>query len=249
VSEETTYTFVITPDRNLVANFELLDYNVNVSVSPENAGSVTGAGTYTHGDNVTVNAAPNYGYKFVGWTEDGNVVSEESEYSFTIASDRNLVANFELLTYEIAISLNIENAGVVIGAGIYTHGDNVTLTATPNENYKFVNWTEDGILVSEEQTYVFEITSDRNLVANFLSTESVEKIFDETFSVCPNPANVNNEINLGKTFDRVEVYNSLGVKIAEYTNADRIDGIETAGIYVIKGFNDGNVVCCKLIIV
>ncbi len=249
VSTETEYTFIITSDRDLVANFKLADYDVTVSVDPEDAGVVTGEGTYTHGEDVTVNATPNFGYKFVNWTEDGNVVSEESEYSFTIASDRNLVANFELLTYEIAISLNIENAGVVIGAGIYTHGDNVTLTATPNENYKFVNWTEDGILVSEEQTYVFEITSDRKLVANFLSTESVEKIFDETFSVCPNPANVNNEINLGMTFDRVEVYNSLGVKIAEYTNTDKIDGIETSGIYFIKGFNDGNVVCCKLIIV
>ena len=249
ISTETEYTFIITSNRDLVANFELMDYDVTLSVNPEDAGVTTGEGTYTHGEDVTVNATPNFGYKFVNWTEDGNVVSEESEYSFTIASDRNLVANFELLTYEVAISLNIENAGVVIGAGIYTHGDNVTLTATPNENYKFVNWTEDGILVSEEQTYVFEITSDRNLVANFFSTESVEQIFDETFSVCPNPANVNNEINLGKTFDRVEVYNSLGVKIAEYTNADRIDGIETSGIYVIKGFNDGNVVCCKLIIV
>ena len=249
ISIETEYTFIITSNRDLVANFELMDYDVTLSVNPEDAGVTTGEGTYTHGEDVTVNATPNFGYKFVNWTEDGNVVSEESEYSFTIASDRNLVANFELLTYEVAVSLNIENAGVVIGAGIYTHGDNVTLTATPNENYKFVNWTEDGILVSEEQTYVFEITSDRNLVANFLSTESVEKIFDETFSVCPNPANVNNEINLGKTFDRVEVYNSLGVKVAEYTNADRIDGIETSGIYVIKGFNDGNVVCCKLIIV
>ena len=246
VSTETEYTFIITNHRDLVANFKQADYDVTVSVNPENAGSVIGAGNYKHGETVTLTAIPNFGYKFVSWTENDNVVSEELEYVFTITSNRNLVANFELLTYEVAISLNIENAGVVLGAGNYTHGDNVTVTATPNENYKFVNWTEDGILVSEEQTYVFEITSDRNLVANFLSTESVEKIFDETFSVCPNPANVNNEINLGKTFDRVEVYNSLGVKVAEYTNADRIDGIETSGIYVIKGFNDGNVVCCKL---
>ena len=246
VSTETEYTFIITSHRDLVANFKLADYDVTVSVSPEDAGVVTGTGNYTHGDEVTVTATPNFGYKFISWTENDNVVSEELEYVFTITSNRNLVANFELLTYEVAISLNIENAGVVLGAGNYTHGDNVTVTATPNENYKFVNWTENDILVSEEQTYVFEITGDRNLVANFISTENVEKIFADSFKVYPNPANRNNEINLGMTFDRVEVYNSLGVKIAEYTNTDKIDGIETAGIYVIKGFNDGNVVCCKL---
>ena len=246
VSTETEYTFIITNHRDLVANFKLADYDVTVSVSPEDAGVVTGTGNYTHGDEVTVTATPNFGYKFVSWTEDDNVVSEELEYVFTITSNRNLVANFELLTYEVAISLNIENAGVVLGAGNYTHGDNVTVTATPNENYKFVNWTENDILVSEEQTYVFEITGDRNLVANFISTENVENIFADSFKVYPNPANRNNEINLGMSFDRVEVYNSLGVKIAEYTNTDKIDGIETSGIYVIKGFNDGNVGCCKL---
>ena len=246
VSTETEYTFIITSHRDLVANFKLADYDVTVSVNPEDAGVVTGTGNYTHGDEVTVTATPNFGYKFVSWTENDNVVSEELEYVFTITSNRNLVANFELLTYEVAISLNIENAGVVLGAGNYTHGDNVTVTATPNENYKFVNWTENDILVSEEQTYVFEITGDRNLVANFISTENVENIFADSFKVYPNPANRNNEINLGMTFDRVEVYNSLGVKIAEYTNTDKIDGIETSGIYVIKGFNDGNVGCCKL---
>ncbi len=167
VAEETTYTFVITPDRNLVANFELLDYDVTATASPQNAGAITGAGNYKHGDNVTLTATPNEGYKFVNWTENGNVVSTNSQYSFTITNDRNFVANFELLEYEVTANASPENAGTITGAGNYKHGDNVTLTATPNEGYKFVNWTENENVVSTNSQYSFTITNDRNLVANF----------------------------------------------------------------------------------
>ena len=70
---------------------------VTVAVSPDKAGIVTGAGLYEVKDAVTVTATANPGYKFVNWTEEGKVVSEEAEYTFVIKSDRNLVANFELL--------------------------------------------------------------------------------------------------------------------------------------------------------
>ncbi|MBO4914775.1 MAG: hypothetical protein J5449_06160, partial [Oscillospiraceae bacterium] len=34
------------------------------------------------------------------------------------------------------------NGGTVTGAGVYKKGDPVTLTATPNEHYKFVKWSD-----------------------------------------------------------------------------------------------------------
>jgi hypothetical protein len=60
----------------------------------------------------------------------------------------------------------------------------------------------------------------------------------ETLNVYPNPANINAEISLGTTYDRVEIYNAIGVKIAEYSNDNKIDGIETSGVYLIKAMND-----------
>ncbi len=167
VSTDAEYSFTITSDRNLVANFELLTYEVVVSANNENFGTLTGAGTYSHGDEVTLTATENEGCKFVNWTENGEVVSTDAVYAFTITGDRNLVANFELLTYEVVVSANNENFGTVTGAGTYSHGDEVKLIAVPNETYKFVNWTENGEVVSEEVEYTFTITGNRNLVANF----------------------------------------------------------------------------------
>ena len=248
VSTDAEYTFIITSNRDLVANFELLTYDVQLTVNPENAGVTLGTGNYIHCDSVTVKAIANNGYRFVNWTENNEVVSEESEYSFIITTDRKLVANFTLIDYDVTATVNIENSGVVSGEGNYYHGDEVVLTAIPNLGYKFINWTENDIFVSSEAEYRFTVTSDRNLVANFISTENIETILIDSFNVYPNPANINNEINLGKTFDKVEVYNSVGVKIIEYTNVDKIDGIETSGVYLIRVYNGDNVGCCRVVV-
>ena len=53
------------------------------------------------------------------------------------------------------------------GSGNFNHGETCFLTATPNEGYYFINWTENGTVVSSEATYSFTVTADRDLVANF----------------------------------------------------------------------------------
>ena len=185
ISEVAEYTFVVENDREFVANFELLTYEVTASVNDENFGAVTGADTYSHGEEVTLTATANEGYKFVNWTEKDTVVSTEAEYTFVITGDRSLVANFVTL-HEVTASVNIENAGEITGAGIYGYGEEVTLTATANEGYKFVNWTENDTVVSTEAEYSFVITGDRSLVANFVSTESISEL-EASFKVYPNP--------------------------------------------------------------
>ena len=55
-------------------------------------GSVTAS--YVNGTSCTVVATPNEGYHLATWTENGNVVSTSATYTFTVTSDRELVANF-----------------------------------------------------------------------------------------------------------------------------------------------------------
>ena len=167
VSEDAEYSFTVTESRNLVANFELLTYNVTATANPAEGGSISGAGTYTHGETATLSATSNEGYQFINWTEEGTIVSEETEYSFTVTESRELVANFELLTYNVTASANPSEGGSISGSGVYTHGETATLSATSNEGYQFINWTENGTVVSEESEYSFTVTEARKLVANF----------------------------------------------------------------------------------
>ena len=208
VSTESEYSFVVTTDRNLRANFVLASYNVEITINPENAGVVTGADTYTHGDEVTLTATPNEGYKFLNWTENDEVVSTETEYVFTITEDKTLTAVFVEL-YDVTLSVNIEEAGAVTGAATYTKGDEVTLTATPNEGYKFLNWTENDTIVSEESKYSFTIVGDRNLVANFVSTESIEEL-TSSLRIYPNPVNDELIIEAEVEIDEVSIFDIYG---------------------------------------
>ena len=94
VSSELTYSFVVTENASFTANFTR-QYNINVEVTPDGTGSVTGAGTYDYGAECTLTATPSEAYFFVNWTEDGLEVSTDTTYSFIVTSDRNLVANFK----------------------------------------------------------------------------------------------------------------------------------------------------------
>ena len=79
-------------------------------------------------------------------------------------------------------------------------------------------------------------------------TEGIGENLSDGINIYPNPANVNSEINLGMTYDRVEIYNILGVKIAEYSNVNKIDGIETSGVYMIRLTNGEEAINCRIVV-
>ncbi len=169
VSTDAIYTFTVTEDIELVANFAISNYTISATANPAVGGTVTGAGEYNHGANVTLSASANEGYTFVNWTENGTQVSTSPNYSFTASADRTLVANFSLNSYVITASANPTVGGTITGVGEYSQGETVTLTAQPNLRYEFVNWKEGNTVVSTDPTYSFTATANRDLVAIFQS--------------------------------------------------------------------------------
>jgi hypothetical protein len=71
-------------------------------------------------------------------------------------------------SYTIAAIPNNPNSGTISGEGVLMHGEIAVLTASPLPGYEFINWIEDGTIVSESETYVFVALENRNLVANFI---------------------------------------------------------------------------------
>ncbi|MDR2928984.1 MAG: DUF2436 domain-containing protein [Cytophagaceae bacterium] len=70
--------------------------------------------------------------------------------------------------YSISLSANLEDGGNITGGGTFNAGESITVVATANANYTFINWTEDGVAVSTNASYTFTVTGNRTLVANFL---------------------------------------------------------------------------------
>lgn len=77
-------------------NYVLPKYDV--IINDAEGGSVSGAGTYTKGDEVTLVATANKGYKFIGWFDaNGNLVSDKTTYTFIVNKNTNLIPKFEKL--------------------------------------------------------------------------------------------------------------------------------------------------------
>jgi hypothetical protein len=71
-------------------------------------------------------------------------------------------------SYIVITSASPPNGGTTSGAGTFASGSTVTVNATSNAGYGFVNWTENGSVVSTSSSYSFTVTADRALVANFV---------------------------------------------------------------------------------
>lgn len=195
VSTNANYTFTVNSNRSLVANFTENTYTITVSANPSDGGTAAGGGTFTHGQSCTVTATANTGYTFTNWTENGNVVSSNASYTFNVEGNRSLVANFTAITYTITVSANPSNSGTTSGGGTYNHGQSCTVIATSADGYTFMNWTENGTVVSTDANYTFVVTSNRSLVANF------EEQLPDTYNinVSPNP-NIGGTVTGGGTY-------------------------------------------------
>ncbi len=241
VSTNPNYSFTVTGNRTLVAQFEGQSYYIATSSNPSNGGTTSGNGLYTHGQQCTVTATPAEGYAFENWTEGGSQVSTDASYTFTVTSGHNFVANFTVQTFEIVTNINLAEGGTVTGGGTYQYGDQVTVNVVTVEDYAFRNWTENGEVVSEEKTYTFTATANRNLTANLEYTVGIGE-HQATTLIYPNPASDKLTVEANEAIGNVEIYNLMGTLV--YSQKDCANKVEIntsdlqSGIYFIRLTND-----------
>ncbi len=242
VSTNASYTFNVTSSGAYVAHFQIQSYNIQVVAKPANGGTVTGGGTYTYGQNCTITATANEGYDFINWTENNIPVSTNPSYSFNVTGNHSFAANFELQTLEITATVEPAEGGTATGGGTYTYGDEVTITVETNEDWAFLNWTENGTVVSEEKTYTFIATASRDLVANLIYTVGVGEQMGNNITLYPNPVNDKLTIEAEAALGTVEIYNLMGALVYSLkgcTNKVEINTSELqSGIYFIRMTND-----------
>ena len=92
--------------------------------------------------------------------EDGTT---ENPRTFTVTGEATISATYKAKTYTVTLSANPAEGGEVSGAGEYEYDSYITISATPNEGYYFVRWSDD----DTNQSRDFWITEDINLTAYF----------------------------------------------------------------------------------
>nr|WP_320026900.1 InlB B-repeat-containing protein [uncultured Acetobacterium sp.] len=177
VCDTPEYDFVAYYSRVLFAKFKLEQFAVNVSITPDGGGTVSGAGTTDYGKAVTLTATPEAGYIFTGFMDaTGNLLSSDAVYTFTLRAETDLTASFSPQTYTMTTTVNDPALGSVSNSGpdgVYPAGTAVSLQASPASGSQFVGWFENGQCVSQEPNYTFTATADRNLEADFSNEEFV----------------------------------------------------------------------------
>ncbi|MCW5554119.1 MAG: hypothetical protein KIS67_18430 [Verrucomicrobiae bacterium] len=175
VSGSPSYTFSAQADRTLVANFVSAggDVIITTSSSPAIGGSTLGDGAYTPGMNATVTAIPNLGYKFSKWLVNDVIVSTARTNTFTVTTNRVLVAKFKPVYY-VSVSADPPNGGEVEADPIYEVGELAKLKAKPKAGWCFVKWTQNGATVSTDPNYQFNATANRTLVGHFAQGNRID---------------------------------------------------------------------------
>jgi hypothetical protein len=155
-----------------------------VIADPPHCGTVGGGGSYDYGEDITVTAKAYDGVMFINWTEDGDEVSIDPNYAFTVERSRILVAHFDTLKFKVTAEPNNADFGTTTGSGKYGKFEIATVKAITKTGYRFLSWTRDGAVVSTEKNYSFEVIEDVELIAHFYALEFDEyaaTLWDNTF--------------------------------------------------------------------
>ncbi len=155
VNADATYTAVFAIDQH------------TVSVVAGEHGNVTGAEEgkkYDYGTTLTLEATADEHYHFVEWKEDKNT---NAKREITVNGDATYTAVFAIDQHTITVKAE---HGKVTGAGIYDYGKTVKLTATADEHYHFVQWSDGNktatreITVNADATYTAQFAIDQHTI-------------------------------------------------------------------------------------
>ncbi|MCW8849923.1 MAG: cohesin domain-containing protein [Melioribacteraceae bacterium] len=183
--------YKISNDAKIIANFAKKALTISATLEPKDYGYVEGTGIYNYGEVATLTAKPYSGKKFSSWKIDGNTVSNNPVYQFTVNKNLDIVASFENLLVQITASANPIEAGFVTGSGYYFPNDTAIVKASSSKNWKFFNWTENDNILSDDSIFTFMVTVDKTLKANYTLVTSIVddniNLFDNFFISPPYP--------------------------------------------------------------
>ena len=134
------------------------DKEITASTNNPAWGKVNGAGVFNENETATLTAIPNNGYHFVKWDDEVT----DNPRTVVVTQDSTFTAIFEANIFTITTAVNDEDMGSVTEGGEYAYGAEITLTATPNNGYRFAQWSDGNtdnpriITVTENKTYTAE---------------------------------------------------------------------------------------------
>lgn len=173
------YQFTMTRGTTLFAgeseSVVVPDGSARVFVTALGPGSVSGAGVFEIGSQVTVVATPDSGKYFRGWKANGSdlIVSTDASYTFELTGQTDLIAVFADTEAPAYYNVQVVNAnpsdGTISPEGVQQveAGSSIRLTATPNTDVDFDGWFVGNTIVSSSQTFDYTPSGNGTIAARF----------------------------------------------------------------------------------
>lgn len=160
--------FQITGQHTVTAYFKQSQLTLDVLIAPNGSGTVVKSpnkAKYNYGEEVTLVAVPNNGFAFNGW--QGDLSGLTNPIKFNITKNTAVTANF-VAGYQVTKNSNPSIGGSVQltpDAGVYPAGTEISVQATPNPGYQFLNWS--GALSGSTNPSNLIVNSNATVTANF----------------------------------------------------------------------------------
>ena len=170
VSSLKSYSFKMPYEDILyTAKFEWTPYSISININDTSMGTITGDGSYTYGQNVSLVATPNEHYSFFGWYDGDNLLSQDPNYSFSMPDKSLSYTAIFVKNYKLNVSTDDATKGSVVSPTEWGEGLEVTIRAKANDDYVLDYWYDDDLNeISDNPNYNFTMPgNDISLYALF----------------------------------------------------------------------------------
>ena len=246
---------------NVTVTFQASHYTVNYN-TVNDFGTITatieddeiGPGDLVkRGSKIIFTATPLEGYEVRNWKNNGTTVSGNTSNQYTINSLNNnasvtvefqsthLIVNYDVInnygTLSAAVGDEVFESGVSI-----KRGSQVIFTATPDEGSEIKEWRNNGILIPNNTTPQYVISSlaiNVNVTVTFTNPSGINNSVLSGTNIYPNPFNNNISISNAENVKSVVIKNILGQTVTEIKSTGKsIINIDTKnlkeGIYLVN---------------
>ena len=156
-------TVLMDQNRTVTATFSPITQTLTVSAGL--GGSASGSGIFSHGFLAPIEALPEEGYLFTGWSGSGVTNSNAPLTTVLMDQNRSVSPTFSENAYSLKVFAGF--GGSVNGEGNFSHGVLTNISATPDIGYSFSGWSGSGIDDNSSATTTVLMDQAKTVSATF----------------------------------------------------------------------------------